>query len=305
MSACPVPVCNIVADHTGLSAHVLVITARTRSSEIRHEWTRQGRTCRDRALDRWEHHDILQGHANHLRLSWGSWTRGAVSLLLILLFWGLSAHQGSGQTLKEADENILRSVYSVDTGAFTFYMKSVNRSSYAIFAIVPASMWTRAAVGDERTLFGDAYRTSLASGAAFLTTLALKHTIQRERPYQSVEGIDRRSDRTDVVGKYDPFSFPSGHATISFALATSLSLSNPVWYVSVPAYLVATSIGISRIWHGMHYPSDVLAGAALGTAVSLVIWALDEYVTPARWREFEEDIRNSTRMPTLTIRLAI
>lgn len=58
-------------------------------------------------------------------------------------------------------------------------------------------------------------------------------------------------------------SFPSGHTTTAFALATVLSFLSPRW--RVPVFGVAALVGVSRVVLGMHYPSDVLGGAILGT----------------------------------------
>lgn len=61
-------------------------------------------------------------------------------------------------------------------------------------------------------------------------------------------------------------SFPSGHTTRIFALATGIAL---LWRgVAVPAYLLAVLVGVSRVFALMHYPSDVLAGAVLGVLVA-------------------------------------
>lgn len=62
----------------------------------------------------------------------------------------------------------------------------------------------------------------------------------------------------------DP-SFPSIHTASAFSLATSLSIKYPKWYVIAPSALWACSVGFSRMNQGVHYPSDVLAGAVLGT----------------------------------------
>lgn len=79
-------------------------------------------------------------------------------------------------------------------------------------------------------------------------TYGLKLAVNRDRP----QGETQRSNS----------SFPSGHATGAFALATVFSHQYP--RVTVPAFLAATAVGISRIYLGRHYPSDVLGGALVG-----------------------------------------
>jgi undecaprenyl-diphosphatase len=59
-------------------------------------------------------------------------------------------------------------------------------------------------------------------------------------------------------------SFPSGHTSSAFQWATGCALACPKWYVVVPAYAYACGIGYSRMYLGVHYPSDVLAGALVG-----------------------------------------
>ena len=62
------------------------------------------------------------------------------------------------------------------------------------------------------------------------------------------------------------FSFPSGHTSLTFSVATSLSLSCPKWYVIAPSMLWASSVAFSRLYLGVHYPSDVLTGMVVGVA---------------------------------------
>jgi undecaprenyl-diphosphatase len=66
-------------------------------------------------------------------------------------------------------------------------------------------------------------------------------------------------------------SFPSGHTATSFACATVLSAFAPRW--RVPFFLLATLIGLSRVYNAMHYPTDVLAGALLGVLTALLLLA--------------------------------
>ena len=95
------------------------------------------------------------------------------------------------------------------------------------------------------------------------TTTALKWTFKRDRPFVSYPYLDKQAD----AGSY---SFPSGHTSSAFTLATSMSLAFPKWYVIAPAYMYACAAGYSRMHLGVHYPSDVVAGAIVGTGSTVL-----------------------------------
>lgn len=108
--------------------------------------------------------------------------------------------------------------------------------------------------------------TAATVWAADLLALALKTATGRPRPYEAIASADPLL-RTDLGA-----SFPSGHAATSFAGAVLLAC---VFRRAVPALLtLATLIAVSRVYVGVHYPLDVLAGAALGTAVALAVVVL-------------------------------
>jgi undecaprenyl-diphosphatase len=77
-----------------------------------------------------------------------------------------------------------------------------------------------------------------------------------------------RPDVSRLVALPHSHSFPSGHATTSFACATVLAVLEP--RLRAPALLLATAIAYSRLYVGVHFPGDVLAGAALGAAIGLL-----------------------------------
>ena len=86
------------------------------------------------------------------------------------------------------------------------------------------------------------------------------------RPYTALPGILVLADRST-----DP-SFPSDHATMAGAVAAGLLLVS--WRLGLLAVAAAALMGFARIYIGAHYPSDVLAGFALGAAVTLVGYPL-------------------------------
>lgn len=89
----------------------------------------------------------------------------------------------------------------------------------------------------------------------------LKKTLVRERPYISFDNIQQ------VMPVLDRYSFPSGHAMHAFSFAILLSYYLPE--VSALAWGFAALVAISRITLGLHYPTDVAAGAFIGTTLAL------------------------------------
>jgi undecaprenyl-diphosphatase len=93
----------------------------------------------------------------------------------------------------------------------------------------------------------------------------LKKGIKRDRPCEALSNVYRR------ISPSDQFSFPSGHTSAAFVMATLLSYFFPS--LSIPLFIWALLVGFSRIYLGVHYPSDILAGIVVGilSAVSALI----------------------------------
>jgi membrane-associated phospholipid phosphatase len=91
----------------------------------------------------------------------------------------------------------------------------------------------------------------------------LKLWFDRDRPAVTTP------DPAPIIDLPPTASFPSGHATVAFACATALTLAVP--RLAVAFYALAALIAFSRVYVGVHYPGDILAGALLGLAVALVV----------------------------------
>jgi undecaprenyl-diphosphatase len=101
-----------------------------------------------------------------------------------------------------------------------------------------------------------------ADAAAYGVSTGLKAVVGERRPH----GYD------PLVGLPHSSSFPSGHATMSFACATVLAALEPR---AAPAFFtLAAAIAYSRLYLGVHWPLDVLAGAALGVTTALLLLAV-------------------------------
>lgn len=96
-----------------------------------------------------------------------------------------------------------------------------------------------------------------------LGNVALKNLIARERPCWVDQTVQL------LVQMPRDYSFPSGHALVSFEGAVTIFLFNRKW--GIPALMLAVLIGFSRMYLFVHFPTDVLAGALLGIAVA---WAV-------------------------------
>jgi undecaprenyl-diphosphatase len=108
-------------------------------------------------------------------------------------------------------------------------------------------------------------------GATYATVFVLKAAFNRDRPYQAFPGlITNRHPDGDPLGS----SFPSGHSAGAAALATSLSLCYPYWYVIVPSVGYTLWTGFARMNLGVHYLTDVLAGYAVGAGVAFGVHLL-------------------------------
>ena len=94
--------------------------------------------------------------------------------------------------------------------------------------------------------------------AALLANTAVKQVVRRPRP-------DLGPELPPLASTLSPLSYPSAHAATSFAAAAALA------WPSVPLYAAAGAMALSRPYLGVHYPTDVVAGAALGAAVERLL----------------------------------
>ena len=99
--------------------------------------------------------------------------------------------------------------------------------------------------------------------SGFLGEIIIKHLVGRMRPSKFILPEDM------LIKKPRTYSFPSGHTSSSFAAASIISSYNV--YFAIPAFILAILIAFSRLYLRVHYPSDVIAGAALGVLSAFLV----------------------------------
>ncbi|MCQ9134868.1 phosphatase PAP2 family protein [Streptomyces hilarionis] len=103
----------------------------------------------------------------------------------------------------------------------------------------------------------------LAAGLAVLVNVPIRGFVERPRPFRDHQGLE-----VLVSGKTD-YSFVSDHATLTMAMAVGLFVANRKF--GLVGIGIALLEGFCRVYMGVHYPTDVVGGFALGTAVTLLL----------------------------------
>ena len=144
------------------------------------------------------------------------------------------------------------------TGIMLFLSKTYRYGNVG----VPAGLLIAGTISGDKNMRENAAFVASSTAISYGITLLLKHIVKRPRPF--IQNID-------IVPVYraSSTSFPSGHASTTIGTATALSMAYPKWYVIAPSFLWAGATSYSRMYLGVHYPSDVTAGALIGAGSAL------------------------------------
>src|SRR5213082_563523 len=184
-----------------------------------------------------------------------------------LVLGGLTARIG---TVAVFDRQIEKAIRRNRTDAVNTFLHGVQPlgNEYAA-GIMGAFYFAGEVFKDPRAKTTDLDSIAASAIASGVVTNSFKYVIGRGRP-------------TDGKGAYNfrPFSgqdsFSSGHTTEAFALASVISEHYDTPWVQVPAYGLASAVGYARLNNNRHWPSDVLAGATIGTFVGKTVVHFNE-----------------------------
>lgn len=177
----------------------------------------------------------------------------------------------AGASAQNFDINLLKSINQSKSAFKDDYASVASKSVTPVVIAVPVSMFAAGWANNDKKLKLDAAYFAGGYILSSIITQGSKRIVQRERPFDKYPFIQKRDDG----GGY---SFPSGHTASAFYTATALSISYPKWYVIVPTYLWASSVAWARMYQGVHYPTDVLAGAIVGAGSAWVAYKVGKWV---------------------------
>jgi len=177
---------------------------------------------------------------------------------------------------------------SINNNRSNFLNKALTVTDYSVLpaaVIIPGGLFWYGRANHKNYDENTGVLIAFSEATSVVLTAALKYIVKRPRPYISLSKVQVRKGILS-----DPYSFPSGHTSTAFSVATELALRYPKYpQVYVPAYLWGLIVGYGRVYFGMHYPSDVLGGAVLGSLSAIGIYSLRTEILGFKNRVFGEE----------------
>lgn len=175
------------------------------------------------------------------------------------------------------DIRLLRSINSSETLPLDDFFRFVSNSEVYIGLGIPVGIATTGLIKNDKELLRNACVVIGAAAISSCVTTALKYSVKRDRPFVTYPDITKKSTGGSP-------SFPSGHTSNSFAVATSVSLAYPEWYIIVPTFAWAGTVAYSRMELGVHYPSDIIAGAFIGIGSAYLTHKINEKLNRKKYK---------------------
>lgn len=205
-------------------------------------------------------------------------------LVIVFLFVG-NLHELQAQNW---DFKTLQSIHENRNPKLDATMYWTSATIYPIGVAAPLTSLAIGIIQKDSTQLATGIFMLGSAALNFGLTFATKQIVDRPRPFESYPIL---------IPYYQPMSssFPSAHTAIAFNVATNLSLAYPKWYVIAPAALWSVGIAYSRLHLGVHYPSDVMAGALIGIGSAFASYYLN------RWIQGKYTYANLLRYPSFSL----
>ncbi|WP_442592055.1 phosphatase PAP2 family protein [Pedobacter sp. AW31-3R] len=191
----------------------------------------------------------------------------SVLVLQLTLIFAVPSFTQAQNAVQRFDDRVLIDLSNHRTPQKTGVFLFLSKYNTAVNLAVPAGLLAGGVIGDDKGMRQNSLYVFSSTALNFGFNNLMKVIFKRKRPFNA---------NTNIHAVYQPtsYSFPSGHASSSFTTATALSQAYSKWYVVAPAYLWAGSVSFSRLYLGVHYPSDVAVGALTGAGTALSLRSL-------------------------------
>jgi membrane-associated phospholipid phosphatase len=197
--------------------------------------------------------------------------RSITLLFVAIIATGISLAQNE-------DIRLLRQINVHRDKSLDGLMITITNCDYPVSIAVPAAELAQGLIKHDKKAMKAFWQTTEGLGLNFVVSYGLKYTVQRPRPFVTYPDIQ-------PYERYTDYSFPSGHASFAFCTATAASICYPKWYIVAPMYLWAGAVSYSRLDLGVHYPSDVLAGAIIGAGSAWASRKVNQWLQRKRTKE--------------------
>ena len=169
------------------------------------------------------------------------------------------------QNLQSIDIGILKAIYENRNPVLDLLFLLITNSAAALAFGIPAILLINALLRKDIILRQNALLLLIPVAISAIVANILKYTFDLPRPYTIYPFIHKLS-----VGGGP--TFPSGHTADAFAFAAIIGLVYRRWIIVIPGLVWASLVGYSRMYLGVHFPSDVLAGAFVGAGCAAVYY---------------------------------
>lgn len=191
-----------------------------------------------------------------------------IALLIVVSGWQAPANA----QFKSLDKYTLIEMSEHRGTTATSWFMNLSKTNNYISVGIPAGLMVAGIIRGD----ADMKKKALYIGESIVVstgiTFAMKHTFKRSRPYVKYPN--------EIIPVYEASSpsLPSGHSSEAFAAATAVSIAYPKWYVITPAYLWASQVAYSRMYLGVHYPTDVALGAVVGAGSAWLTYKANQWL---------------------------
>lgn len=183
------------------------------------------------------------------------------TFIITLLLAGAFPILHAQSRLQQFDDRALEYLEAHRTPGQTKAWLLVSNTNDYVNLAIPTGLLVAGIIDNNPDMRQNALYVATSTATTFLLNTLIKKLVKRPRPFIS---------NVHLTAVYQPgsTSFPSGHTSSAFSSATALARAYPKWYVIAPAFLWSSAVGYSRMYLGVHYPSDVTAGALLGVGTA-------------------------------------